>query len=170
MNTRFKKIWSWISGILVSIVVILAIVLVGVRLWGFTPYAIISPSMTPKYQVGDLVYVRSTVPENIKQGDVITFVANEDLLVVTHRVYGIDTENRCFITKGDANNVEDSAPVRYENVLGVVSFSLPKLGYVSMYIGTRSGRYVCIMLGCLLILILIIPEFFKSGNKKMEIN
>lgn len=163
-----KKIWNAVTWILVICVVVLAVALVGVRLVGFTPYAILSPSMTPEYQVGDLVYVRKTAPETIEKGDVITFVANEDLLVVTHRVYDADRENRWFITKGDANNTEDAMPVRYENVLGTVGFSLPKLGYLSMYLSTPSGRYAGIAAGFALVLLLLLPELFKPEKKGGE--
>jgi len=155
-------VWGIISWILILIVVWLAVVLVGVRVLGYTPYAILSPSMTPKYQVGDLVYVKSCPPEEINVGDVLTFVANEDLLVVTHRVAEVDRENRCFITKGDANTSEDLAPVLYENVLGTVRFSLPKLGYVSTYLTSPSGRYTGAAIVFSLILMLILPEFFKK--------
>lgn len=121
--------------------------------------------MTPLYQVGDLVYVKDIEPEAIAPGDVLTFVANEDLLVVTHRVVEADRENRCFITKGDANQVADVNPVLYENVLGVAQFSLPKLGYISMYLSTPSGKYVAIGIGFALLLVMLLPEL-RSGKKE----
>ena len=161
-----KKIWNLLTWLLVLSVVLLAVALVGVRVIGFTPYAILSPSMTPQYQVGDLVYVRSTPPEEIQAGDVITFVANEDLLVVTHRVESADRENRWFITKGDANNTTDLTPVLYENVLGTVGFSLPKLGYLSMYLSTPSGRYAGIAAALTLLLLFLLPELFTPAKKE----
>ena len=164
-----KKIWNIVTWLLVLCVVLLAVALVGVRIIGFTPYAILSPSMTPEYQVGDLVYVRQTEPENIQAGDVITFVANEDLLVVTHRVEQADHENRCFITKGDANKVADAAPVLYENVLGTVGFSLPKLGYLSMYLSTPSGKYAGIAAIFAMLLLFLLPELFAPGKKEPDI-
>ena len=160
--------WGISSWILILAVVGLAIALAGVRVLGYTPYAILSPSMTPQYQVGDLVYVKSCPPEEIEVGDVLTFVANENLLVVTHRVADVDRENRCFVTKGDANNSEDLAPVLYENVLGTVRFSLPKLGYVSTYLTSPSGRYAGAAIILTLILLLILPEFFKKDQQKKK--
>ena len=160
-----KKIWNIATWFLVICVVLLAVALVGVRVVGFTPYAILSPSMTPVYQVGDLVYVRQAEPESIQPGDVITYVANEDLLVVTHRVESADRENRCFITRGDANNAADLAPVLYENVLGTVSFSLPKLGYLSMYLTTSSGRYAGFAAIFAMLLLFLLPELFTPGEE-----
>lgn len=161
-----SSIWSVVTWFFVILCVLLAVLLVGVRAIGFHPYAVLSPSMTPKYGVGDLVYVKAIDPEKIEVGDVLTFVADEDLTVVTHRVVEVDGENRCFYTKGDANEIQDGNPVYYENVIGVVRFSVPKLGYVSSYLTSPSGRYVGIAVGAFLILLLIIPELFKKEKKK----
>lgn len=164
----FAVIWSVVTWLVVAAVVLLAVALVGVRLLGFTPYAIISPSMTPTYNVGDLVYVKATDPAEIETGDVLTFVANEQLVVVTHRVAAVDRENRCFTTKGDANNDVDARPVVYDNVIGTVRFSLPLLGYVSSYLTGPSGRYAAIAIGLTLLLLLILPEIFKKPRKKQD--
>ena len=84
-----KKIWNLINTLLVTVVVLLAIALVGVRLVGLTPYAVLSGSMEPTYHVGSLIYVRDVAPEDVQVGDALTFVVNEDLLVATHRVVDI---------------------------------------------------------------------------------
>ena len=167
MRKTIRAVWNAVAWFAVACFILLAVALAGVRILGYTPFAVLSPSMTPLYQVGDLVYVKNVNPENVVPGDVLTFVANEDLLVVTHRVVEADRENRCFITKGDANQVTDVNPVLYENVLGVAAFSLPKLGYVSMYLSTPSGKYVAIGIGFALLLIMLLPEL-KSGKKETE--
>lgn len=166
----FAVIWSVFTWLIVVVVVMTAIMLVGVRIFGFTPYAIISPSMTPDYQVGDLVYVKKVEPEKIKVGDVLTFVANADLTVVTHRVEEVDWESHCFYTKGDANFSRDMAPVAYENVVGVVKFSLPKLGYLSTFLASDFGRCAGIAIVATVILLMILPELLKltRRNRKKE--
>lgn len=158
------KIWSAVSWVIVLIIIALAAALVGVRILGFQPFAVLSPSMTPAYGVGDLVYVMPTEPEEIKEGDALTFVANEQGTIVTHRVIEADRENRCFYTKGDANENPDGAPVLYENAIGVVKFSLPRLGYVSSYLTSKSGRYVGIAIGLTMVLLMILPGIFKSDK------
>lgn len=160
------KIWSAFTWLLVAAVVLIAMALVGVRLFGFKPFAVLSPSMTPKYGVGDLVYALPTDPEKIEVGDVLTFIANAEGTIVTHRVAEVDRENRCFYTKGDANESRDGNPVAYENAVGVVRFSLPKIGYVSSYLTSESGRYAAIAAVLALILLLILPELFKPSGKK----
>ena len=59
MSTTIKRIWNWVSSVLVGIVVLLAIALVGVRVVGLQPYVVLSGSMEPTYHVGSLIYVKS---------------------------------------------------------------------------------------------------------------
>ena len=165
-KSALGKAWSVFTWLLVAVVVLIAMALVGVRLFGFKPFAVLSPSMTPKYGVGDLVYALPTDPEEIEVGDVLTFVANAEGTIVTHRVAEVDRENRCFYTKGDANESRDGNPVVYENAVGVVKFSLPKMGYVSSYLTSESGRFAAIAGVLTLILLMILPELFKPSGKK----
>lgn len=161
-------LWNIFTWGLVLTVVLAAVALVGVRVIGCTPYSILSPSMSPNYNVGDLIYVAAANPDEIQVGDVITFVVDENLTVVTHRVDEVDRENRLFYTKGDANESRDGSPVLYENVLGVAVFSLPKLGYVSAYLTSQSGRYVGMAVLLVLILLFILPDMLKFKRKKQD--
>ena len=86
----FRKLWSVITTLLVTVMVILAILLVGVRVVGLTPYAVLSGSMEPTYHVGALIYVKDVAPADITVGMPITFIVNEDLLLATHRVVDIE--------------------------------------------------------------------------------
>ena len=83
------KIWNVITTLLVVFMMLMAVLLVGVRLVGLTPFTVLSGSMEPAYHVGSLIYVKETAPEKIEVGDPITYVVNEDLLVSTHRVVDI---------------------------------------------------------------------------------
>lgn len=84
-----KRIWSLITTLVVVVMICLAILLVGVRVVGLTPYAVLSGSMEPTYHVGSLIYVKEVDPAAIEIGTPITFVVNEDLLVATHRVVDV---------------------------------------------------------------------------------
>lgn len=85
-----RKLWSVITTLLVAVMVILAVLLVGVRVVGLTPYAVLSGSMEPTYHVGALIYVKDVAPADITVGMPITFIVNEDLLLATHRVVDIE--------------------------------------------------------------------------------
>ena len=165
-----RKLWSVISTLLVIVMVILAVLLVGVRVVGLTPYAVLSGSMEPTYHVGSLIYVKKVDPFQLKSGDVITFMLDEDT-VATHRVVEVvpDEEDASVIrfrTKGDANEAEDGSLVHYRNVIGTPVFTIPKLGYLANYIQHPPGTYVAISAGAILLLLVFIPDLFSDDKKE----
>lgn len=169
-----KKIWDWISGILVAVVVLLAIALVGVRVVGLQPYVVLSGSMEPTYHVGSLIYVKSVDYKDLSVGDPITYMVSQDT-VVTHRIIEVlvdeeDPETIRYFTQGDANDVPDGSSVHYKNIIGKPVFSIPYLGYVSNYIQNPPGSYVSIAAGALLILLVFLPDIFAEdeSSKKKE--
>lgn len=170
MSTTFKRIWNWISGILVGIVVLLAIALVGVRLIGLKPFVVLSGSMEPTYHVGSLIYVKSVDYRQLQAGDPITYMISQDT-VVTHRIIEVlvdaeDPDTIRYFTKGDANDVPDGSSVHYKNIIGKPVFSIPYLGYVSNYIQNPPGKYLAIAGGALLIFLVFLPDIFSDGDKK----
>ena len=170
MNKTVKKIWNWLTTILVVLVVILAILLVGARLVGLQVFTVLSGSMEPTYHVGSLVYVKKVDPFQLKSGDVITFMLDEDT-VATHRVVEVvqDEEDASVIrfrTKGDANAAEDGSLVHYKNVLGTPVFTIPKLGYFASFVQQPPGLYVAIAFGAVLVLLAFLPDLLGDDKKK----
>ena len=157
-----KKIWGITSTVLVTLVVLAAIFLMGSRVVGYRVFNIVSGSMEPEYSVGDLIYVKEVDPETVKPGDVITFVLNEDLVVATHRVVRVDAEKQRFYTKGDANETEDSAPVHFNNLVGIPQFAIPGLGYVSDFIQHPPGMYITIAAVAILVILAFTPDIAKK--------
>ena len=173
MNKTVKKIWNWLTTVLVVLVVILAILLVGARLVGLQVFTVLSGSMEPTYHVGSLVYVKKVDPFQLKSGDVITFMLDEDT-VATHRVVEVvqDEEDASVIrfrTKGDANEAEDGSLVHYRNVIGTPVFTIPKLGYLANYIQHPPGTYVAISAGAILLLLVFIPDLFSDDKKEQPV-
>lgn len=126
-----KKIFNLLIFLLIGILCVIALFLVTARVVGYTPYVIESDSMAPTYAVNDIVYVKNVEFDQIKKDDVITFV-NSNNNIVTHRVNEIDTKEKCIYTKGDSNEFADIMPVYEENIIGIVKFSIPKLGVISI--------------------------------------
>lgn len=162
----FKTIWNILTTIIVIIAAACAIMLVGVRIFGLTPYTVLSGSMEPAYHVGSLIYVKKVPTDEIKVGDPITFVLNEDLVVATHRVIEIDSENEFFYTKGDNNESPDASPVSFKNVLGVPQFTIPYLGYLSNYLTKPIGWITCGAGIVILLLISFIPDIVGDDKKR----
>ncbi len=163
-----KKIWNFITTILVTIVVLLAVLLVGIRLVGIDVYTVLSGSMEPTYHVGSVIYVKNVDPYTLKSGDVITFMLDEDTLA-THRIVDVipDEEEPStirFQTKGDANDSVDGSLVHYKNVVGKPVFSIPYLGYVANFIQNPPGRYIAIVFVVLLLLLAFIPDLISDDE------
>lgn len=161
-----KKLWNIVSTILVTILVVFSIGMIGTRLMGYQIFNVVSGSMEPTYSVGDLLYVKEVDPKDVKVGDPITFVLNENLVVATHRVVEIDEENQHFYTKGDANDTVDASPVHFNNLLGVPEFSIPLLGYVSDFIGHPPGSYLAMGFAIVLVIYVFLPDFSKKARKE----
>lgn len=169
MSKKIKRMWDWITTALVAIVVILALLLVGARLIGLHVFSVLSGSMEPTYHVGSLIYVKNVDPYELKSGDVITFMLDEDT-VATHRIVEVvpdenDSTVVRFRTKGDANDVEDGGLVHYKNVIGTPVFTIPKLGYVANYIQNPPGMYVAISVGAIMVLLVFLPDLFAEDKK-----
>ena len=167
-----KKIWNAITSLLVLLVVIGAMLLGGVRILGYQVFTVLSGSMEPVYHTGSLIYVKDVDYRDLGEGDVITFMLNEDT-VATHRIVGVvpDEEDPSVVryrTKGDANDAEDGALVHYKNVIGSPVFTIPYLGYVANYIQNPPGTYIAISGGAVLMLLVFLPDLLGSDEEEKK--
>lgn len=163
----FKIVGKILSTALVSVVVLLAVLLVGVRLVGFTPYTVLSGSMEPTYHVGSIVYVKKVDVTTLKVGDPITFRLTNNV-IATHRIieiHGEGTPDLGFRTQGDANETVDGITPA-ENVIGKVYFSIPYLGYVSNFVQKPKGLFIVVGT-CVAVLIIstLIDVIFSKPEK-----
>ena len=99
-------------------------------LFGYSCLAVLSGSMEPAVSAGDLIVIHRQT--DYKEGDIITF--SEDSFYTTHRIIASDAGG--YRTKGDANNIQDAAPVRSEQVAGKVKWIIPKAG--NLFLAVRS--------------------------------
>ena len=121
------------------------------KISGVFPLIVLTDSMYPEIQSGDLIICRSVAAEEVKVGDVIAFVDPEGngVSLVTHRVIEIETGpegERLLRTQGDANNIADPTPVPAENLLGRYVRRIPGLGNVVMFMQSTPGLIVCVVL------------------------
>lgn len=168
-----KEVWNIISTLIVAVIVLLAVVLAGSRLMGVRVFSVLSGSMEPNYPTGSLIFVREVDPFTLAEGDVITFMLDEDT-VATHRIVDVvpdeaDPSVVRFQTKGDANDAPDGSLVHYKNVIGSPVFCVPQLGYVMNYVQNPPGLYVAIAVFAVLLLLMLLPDLIfgdKDGEKK----
>ena len=151
--------------ITVAIIVISGVALLG-QLAGLHLYSVESGSMTPEYPVDSLIIVREVEPESIQPGDVITFVANADGMVVTHRVVSADPVQQTFTTKGDANDVNDAVPVLWKNTVGKVVFrELPLLGGPVSVVSAKGCRWLMTGIEQLFLLLSLGRSFYRDRKE-----
>lgn len=112
---------------------------------GWFPMIVLTDSMYPQIESGDLILCHTAEAEEIVVGDVITFFdpMGNGTSVVTHRVLSIN-EDGSFITKGDNNNVEDQVAVEAEDLIGIYRSRIPGAGNIAMFMQSTAGLVVCV--------------------------
>ena len=150
-NRKLKIALKTISSILLILVVLLAFLLVGIRLFGVEVLTVLSPSMEPNYPTGSLIYLVDVDPSTLQVEDVITYKLTGGT-TATHRIKEIVPDENDptvvrFRTKGDNNDTYDGKLVEFDQVEGKVVFCIPFLGYVAQNIQHPPGNYVVIGIG-----------------------
>ena len=119
LNIALTVVLLILAG-LVSYMMICAAHGKAVTLFGRSVLQVETGSMEPSLQVGDFIVIESADPSTLQVGDIISYYSEQsDIygMLVTHRIKEID-ENGNFITLGDANPVQDTLPVRPDQILG----------------------------------------------------
>lgn len=126
----FAVLTRWmIVGLIAATVVPFAVL----TLAGHRSYTVMSGSMEPAIETGDVVVNRPTSPRDARVGDVVTFKdPSRAGRLVTHRV--LRRVNRgdqvAFVTRGDANTTTERWTVPAQGRIGRVVFDVPKAGFV----------------------------------------
>lgn len=164
-NAIWRHVLLVICGLLLGINIYLtnAYNLLGNKLpmpFGYGAAVVLSGSMEPIFSKDDLIFVKKT--DNINIGDIVVYQSNDSLVV--HRVVSIDGD--MVVTKGDANNIEDSSFDK-SAIKGVVVGCVPKLGIVVNAIKTPSGTVV-VLLCAFMMIELSFRKQKKSDDKRIE--
>lgn len=139
---KFKWFFTLINTcaivlIAASIFVLLTVVMTPAgqvpQVMGFSILQVLTGSMEPTIPEGSMLLIRQTDPAALREGDIISFYSPDPSLdgaLNTHRIVGVDEsdEGLRFITKGDANMLEDQQRVEAQRVAGKVIYISPALG------------------------------------------
>lgn len=187
-KTKTKKVLSVIANVLVWLFVAFSLVTTlmvfsaqadadGVpALFGKSMITIVSESMSPTYQKGDLIFIDKVVGKDgvldrvteLEVGTIITYWAPIDINgdgklndINTHRI--IEKVDNGFKTKGDHNQAEDGYTVYYADVIGVGSENarIPGLGAVIGFLQSSLGFFLCIVLPLILFFLYELYNFIK---------
>lgn len=154
-----------VLGIVLIVAVIAACIPLTVpKFFGYEIYSIVSGSMRPEYPVGTVVYVKDMEPAQVEEGDVIAFVRENSIVV--HRVVQNRTVEARFITKGDANNINDIDPVPYDNMVGRVEKKFPVAGHFLSIFNTFVGKIYFLGVALIGVLFCALSSLLKDKRGK----
>ena len=130
-------------------------------IFGFKQYMVLTGSMEPNYNIGDLIIVKEVKENEINVGDVITYSMGNGTETISHRIINITNKDGKvqYETKGDNNNSPDSDLVSYNQVQGRIIFKISKLGLIITQLTTGTG---------IAIILLIVALSYVHTNRKEE--
>ena len=176
MNDKVKKKLDRILTVVsvVSVIICLSLCIQVIQgkdagLFGFRIFHILTGSMEPTIPTGSNVISKTVDTDSLEVGDIITFISRDQAIygnANTHRIVAVvvdENGERCFATRGDANNATDSLLVYPEDVLGKVVFHMsPSISLFLGFLHTKFG-FVTVILLPLLLIIFLLTRDFKNG-------
>lgn len=181
-----KKLFKVLKGIINTVVVVFVLGFVLIvclqrfsdnkfSFMSYRLFTVVTGSMEPKYNVGDVLIAKEKDASEIKIGDAISYLGTKGNIkgkVVTHEVVDITVDENgeyLFHSKGIVNLVED--PVVHESQLyGVVIYKSRILSFIYSVISTDIGMFLFIVVPILYIVIsevvgVLIEKEEKRRNK-----
>lgn len=178
-----KKAFTVIKRVIWGIVIAVFYLLCALTIWlavdafvlkspvpsvfGYSALTVKTGSMSGTIEIGDLIIIKDTGDYEI--GDIVTFLQKGDSIPTTHRI--IDSrEDGSFITKGDANNVQDALPVSKDIILGEVVKVLPEVGLFAERVQSEGWIYIVALLVILCGGTVFVQSFFRSEDEQDKNN
>ena len=123
-------------------------------IFGKKAFVIVSGSMIPEIQIGDIVIIKDD--NNVKIGDIIAF--RRDSTVIVHRIINELNVNGdvMYQTKGDNNNIADTELVGINTIEGKYISKIPIIGKALMFLYNNLSIVIVV-----LIIVLIVKYFFS---------
>jgi signal peptidase len=153
------------AGVIILLLVITSVLFVLITpFFGWRTEIVLSGSMEPAIQTGSVVVSRPIAAEDVREGDVIMFASSDGNSLTTHRVVSVQPENDGlhFTTKGDANKGADINAVVPGQIVGIIVFSVPYLGYLVAFIRTPLGLVLFLVIPATILIISELLKVYKS--------
>lgn len=130
---------------------------------GYTPLAVSSGSMSPVFDVNDMIIVDANSVESVADGDIISYWSGD--VLITHRIIATEVSELgelVYVTQGDANNAPDSVRVTTDQIYGLYVGHIPLLGGLSLFLVSQTGIITCVIIMCLLAVCCLCVYFHKK--------
>lgn len=157
-----------IGAVAAIVVPLLIFVVLPIAQGSTRPLVVLSGSMSPAMEPGDIAVITQVDSSDVKVGDVIAYERNGNpQSLATHRVIEvIPNGGLSFRTKGDANEDPDQHLVEASSVVGRVSLTIPKLGYLFYYAKQPVGFLVLVVLPASLLIAFEIRRILKLKHAR----
>ncbi len=138
----YRKSFSYYAERVSLVLIIIVIILVS-GVFKYSLSAIASDSMYPEIKRGDAVLLSKPNKKelnSLKKNMIVAY--EEDGMIITHRILDIVEEDEIeyIVTKGDNNSTKDVTKKKKDDIIGIVKFKIPYLGYPSVEISDIKNK------------------------------
>ena len=153
-----KKLFSILRVLITAVILtIIAVILVQRisnntnAILGYRIFTVVTESMVPKYEVGNVLLVKEKEIKQIQIGEDVAYIGKVGSFadkIITHQVIDIETNEEgelIFHTKGIANDTEDPV-IKGEQIYGTVQAKLQIMSFLNGIINNMYGMYFLIVI------------------------
>ncbi|WP_369131735.1 signal peptidase I [Modestobacter sp. I12A-02662] len=150
------------SALLLVVLTALAVAVLAPQAAGLAAHVVVSGSMAPQVQAGDVVLTAPVRVPDLRPGQVLLFADPQrpDRLLL-HRLVAFDAQGR-LVTRGDANQSDDSRHVAPSDVRGLARLRVPFIGLPGLW--RAEGRFGPIALAAAVLAGAAVSVFGGPGN------
>lgn len=152
MNSKFVRfINSPVYRILVAgfLFFLFIVIFSSLKIFGYRCFTNSSNSMTPFITTGSLTIVHPADFYEVGESISYYLISGNQAEIITHRITAIG--GNVYVTKGDANQINDRELVPARLVIGKVIMVIPGLGYILSFVKSFWGTVLTIWLPVALI-------------------
>lgn len=170
---KFIKVIVWIFVLLVIFVILVQRIFDNrVSIGSYRMFTVVTGSMEPVYNVGDVVISKEVEPSTINKGDDVVYLGEKNDFkdkIVTHRVIKIENKDGeyYFTTKGVANDYSDPV-ISSDQIYGKVVYKPVVLSFLSGILNTKLGFYLLIFVPVAFLIFLEILDYIKRKEGELD--
>lgn len=170
---KFIKVIVWIFVLLVIFVILVQRIFNNrVSIGSYRMFTVVTGSMEPVYNVGDVVISKEVEPSTINKGDDVVYLGEKNDFkdkIVTHRVIKIEKKDNeyYFTTKGIANDYSDPV-ISSDQIYGKVVYKPVVLSFLSGILNTKLGFYLLIFVPVAFLIFLEILDYIKRKEGELD--
>lgn len=182
-----KKEKVKLSDVIITIIKIICIILLillilvlamqrfsnnEISIGGYRVFSVATGSMVPDYEIGDVLIVKETNIDELKEGDDVSYLGKASSFsgkVVTHRIkYIEETENgKIFHTQGLANDAEDPA-ITGDQIYGKVVYKCVIFSMLTKLVNNMTAFYILVFIPLGILVFLQIKDMIDVRREDEE--